>query len=76
MISLTSLKEIAPSSGNLKDRKHHVVMFGDKLSPRNWQVDQVECVVGYLVRVVTIFSLLHYNPLLTYTQNLVRKKLP
>ena len=76
MISLTPLKEIAPSSGNLKDRKHHVLMFGDKLSPRNCQVDQVECVVGYLVRVVTIFSLLHYNPLLTYTQNLVRKKLP
>ena len=65
MISLTPLKEIDPSSGNLKDRKHHVVMFGDKLSPSNWQVDQVECVVGYLVRVVTIFSLLHYNPLLT-----------
>ena len=35
---------------------------------------QFEWVAVYLIRIVTIFSLLHYNLLLIYTQNLVRKK--
>ena len=53
MISLISLKKIAPVSGNLRDIKHHLLTFRDQLSPRNRQVDQFECVVGCLVRVVS-----------------------